>query len=90
MPPHLDDRDDPPPHPPSRNASKLLFFPSKHPGAPWCRRQSDDAPCMRGKSATSAPCMNGKDVNTPFLRRRAPTLLEEEKEKGTIFKLNQL
>ena len=72
MEPHLDDRDDPPPHPPLRRASKLLvFFPQNFTNALCCRRQSTSAPCMMRKSVIDAHSMKGKRAGAPFLRRKS-------------------
>ena len=78
MPPHLDNRDRAPPHPPSRRVVKLLFFPLNMTNAlskkeeravddPRSGRQSIDVgiPRMKGKRAFGAPNMNYNSIDLP-------------------------
>ena len=76
--PHLDNRDRPPTHPPSRRVSKLYFFPQNGTSTPSMKGKSTvDAPSsgrqragigtpsMKGKSTIGAPSMKGKSVDLP-------------------------
>ena len=55
MPPHLDNRNNPPPHPTSVRASKPCFF----------HRNTIDALSKKGKSTIGASSMKGKSTDLP-------------------------
>ena len=76
MPPHLGNRDKPPPHPPSIRVSNLHFFPLNTTdalskmgesaiGAPRSERQSANTPIINGKRFFSAPIMKDKSADLP-------------------------
>ena len=79
MPPHLDNRDKPPPHPPLRRVSNLCFFSQNTigalskkgksiVGAPSSGRQRVNVggPGMKGKGAFDAPSMKDKGTDLPI------------------------
>ena len=90
IPPHLECRESPPPHPPLRRAAKILFFPLNTSDTLCCRRQHADAPSIRGESATITPYMKGKSVGAHFFRRKSAIPPREGNIAREKFKLNQL
>ena len=55
MPPHLEPRDGPPPHTPSRRVLKLCFFPLNTTGTHFMEGKSASALFIRRKSSTITP-----------------------------------
>ena len=56
--------------------------------APFYRRQSAGAPCMRGKSATGAPYMKGNSTDTTLLRINSASPPRGGKRARGKFELN--